>query len=70
MANQPLVVPYGSVLPEAIAFQAAPFKRATVAELRKRGFDVRLAIEDDVRNREMFEAEGVPCIYLHSGYYE
>ncbi len=46
------------------------FKRATVGELRERGFDVRLAIEDDVRNREMFEAEGVPCIYLQSGYYE
>jgi len=45
------------------------FKRETVAELRKRDFDVRLAIEDDERNREMFEAEGVPCIYLHSGYY-
>ncbi len=45
-------------------------KRSTVAELRTRGFDVRLAIEDDTRNRDMFLAEGVPCIYLHSGYYE
>jgi hypothetical protein len=46
------------------------FKRSTVRELRERGFDVRLAIEDDTRNRDMFLDEGVPCIYLHSGYYE
>jgi len=45
------------------------FKRDTVAELRKRDFDIRLAIEDDERNRDMFEAEGVPCIYIDSGYY-
>ena len=46
------------------------FKRATVRALRERGFDVRLAFEDDVRNRAMFREEGVPCVYLHSGYYE
>jgi hypothetical protein len=46
------------------------FKRSTVAELRTRRFDVRLAIEDDTRNRDMFLSEGVPCIYLHSGYYD
>jgi phosphoglycolate phosphatase-like HAD superfamily hydrolase len=48
---------------------ALEFKRETVRDLRHRGFDVRLAFEDDVRNQEMFRAEGVPCIYLHSGYY-
>ena len=26
--------------------------------------------KDDVRNRDMFKAEGVPCIYIHSGYYD
>ena len=41
-----------------------------MAELRNIGFDVRLAFEDDIRNKEMFEAEGVPCVYLHSGYYK
>ncbi len=46
------------------------FKRGTVHELRQRGFDLRLALEDDIRNQEIFRAEGVPCIYLHSGYYE
>ena len=49
---------------------ALEFKRHTVRELRERGFDLRLAFEDDVRNQEMFREEGVPCVYLHSGYYE
>ena len=48
---------------------ALEFKRQTVKDLRGSGFDLRLAFEDDVRNQEMFRAEGLPCIYLHSGYY-
>jgi hypothetical protein len=46
------------------------FKRRTVEALRSFGFDLQLAFEDDPQNRAMFEAEGVPCIYIHSGYYE
>ncbi|MGH8995398.1 MAG: HAD family acid phosphatase [Acidimicrobiales bacterium] len=46
------------------------FKQRTVEELRAFGFDLRLAFEDDPLNREMFEREGVPCIYIHSGYYD
>jgi hypothetical protein len=46
------------------------FKRLTVDELRSRHFDLRLAFEDDARNVAMFHEEGVPCIYIHSGYYE
>ncbi len=46
------------------------FKRRTVDELRDFGFDLQLALEDDPENQAMFEAEGVPCIYIHSGYYE
>jgi hypothetical protein len=49
---------------------ARDFKRQTITDLRERGYEVRLAFEDDLRNQEMFRAEGVPCIYLHSGYYE
>ena len=45
-------------------------KRNAVRELWARGLDLRLAFEDDRRNVEVFHAEGVPCIYLHSGYYE
>ena len=46
------------------------FKQSSVWDLRAYGFDLRLAIEDDRRNVEMFRAEGVPCIYFHSGYYD
>lgn len=50
--------------------KALVFKRGAVAELRRYGFDLRLAFEDDRRNLEMFRAEGVPCVYIHSGYYD
>ena len=46
------------------------FKRRSVEELRAQGFDLRLALEDDPLNRAMFVEEGVPCVYIHSGYYE
>ena len=49
---------------------AREFKQWTVRELRAAGFDLRLAFEDDRRNLEMFRAEGVPCVYIHSGYYD
>jgi hypothetical protein len=46
------------------------FKQRTVDELRHYGFDLRLAFEDDRRNVDMFHREGVPCVYIHSGYYD
>jgi phosphoglycolate phosphatase-like HAD superfamily hydrolase len=46
------------------------FKRGAVEDLRDYGFDLRLAFEDDRRNVDMFHAAGVPCVYIHSGYYE
>jgi len=49
---------------------AREFKRNTARELRNHDFDLRLAFEDDRRNAEMFHEEGVPCVYIHSGYYE
>ncbi len=49
---------------------ARVFKQRTVKELRARGYDLRLAFEDDPRNVHMFHTQGVPCIYIHSGYYE
>jgi len=49
---------------------AREFKRQTVGELRTFGFDLRLAFEDDRRNRDMFHEESLPCLYIHSGYYE
>lgn len=49
---------------------ARVFKQETVAALRAFGFDMRLAFEDDLRNVEMFREANVPCIYIHSGYYD
>jgi hypothetical protein len=51
-------------------FRASPdAKRDAVHALRQVGFDLRLAVDDDPRNAAMFEAEGIPCLYVHSGYY-
>ncbi len=49
---------------------ARAFKRRSVAQLRAYGMHLELAFEDDRRNLEMFRAEGVPCLYVHSGYYD
>ena len=49
--------------------QAREFKEEAIGDLRARGFDLRLAIEDDPRNAEMFRKAALPCIYIHSGYY-
>jgi hypothetical protein len=49
---------------------SAPFKERSVDELRDYGFDLRLAFEDDRRNVSMFHRQGVPCVYIHSGYYD
>jgi len=46
------------------------FKRQTVRRLKVLGFDVVLAFEDDPLNHKMFIEEGVPCMYVHSGYYD
>jgi hypothetical protein len=45
------------------------FKREVVGDLRDYGFDIRLALDDDPKNHAMYVGEGVPCIYIHSGYY-
>lgn len=49
---------------------AREFKREAVHDLRAHGFELRLAFEDDRRNVDMFHREGVPCVYIHSGYYD
>ena len=45
------------------------FKRSVVHELRETGFELRLALDVDPKNHAMYVREGVPCIYIHSGYY-
>jgi hypothetical protein len=49
---------------------ARQFKQEAVRALRAHGVDPRLCFEDDLRNVEMFRREGVPCVYVHSGYYD
>jgi hypothetical protein len=46
------------------------FKQMAVEDLRAHGFDLRLAFEDDPMNHAMYVAAGVPCVYIHSGYYQ
>jgi len=50
--------------------QVTTFKQRTVGDLRSHGFDLRLAFEDDPSNHAMYVADGIPCVYIHSGYYE
>jgi len=49
---------------------AADFKADALAALRASSLEPELAFEDDRRNAEMFRAAGVPCVYIHSGYYD
>lgn len=48
---------------------AKKFKQNEIIELKDQGFTIVLAFEDDLRNVEMFKNEGIPCVYVHSGYY-
>jgi phosphoglycolate phosphatase-like HAD superfamily hydrolase len=45
------------------------FKRGALRDLVDQGLDIRLALDDDPKNHAMYVSEGVPCIYIHSGYY-
>jgi len=49
---------------------ARHFKQRAVREIKAGGLDLMLCFEDDPRNVEMFREEGVPSIYIHSGYYD
>jgi phosphoglycolate phosphatase-like HAD superfamily hydrolase len=49
---------------------AREFKQYTVDDLRRYGFNLQLAFEDDRRNLEMFRGEGIPTVYIHSGYFD
>jgi len=45
-------------------------KREALADLRATGYEPVLAVDDDPRNAEMYWGEGVPVVYVHSGYYD
>ncbi len=56
--------------PDRDGRSARDFKREVVRTLRDAGYELVLAFEDDRRNVSMLHDEGVPCVYLHSGYYD
>ncbi len=45
-------------------------KRAILNGLRGDGHEPVLAVDDDPRNLVMYRSEGVPTVYVHSGYYD
>jgi hypothetical protein len=52
-------------------YRPAPrFKQEAVRSMASRGLELKLCFEDDLRNVEMFRAEGLTALYIHSGYYE
>ncbi len=46
------------------------FKRTEMRDLEGRGFEIRLAIDDDPRNVEMYRRANINALYFHSGYYD
>lgn len=49
---------------------SAVMKTEAVAQLRSRGFEPTLAIDDDRRNVAAYERLEIPCLYIHSGYHD
>lgn len=49
---------------------ARDYKQWSVGELRAYGFELVMAVEDDRRNLQMFQREGIPSVYVHSGYFD
>jgi hypothetical protein len=50
--------------------RATVAKREAVAALRDAGFTPVLALDDEPSNVDMYRLEGIPCLYIHSGYYD
>jgi hypothetical protein len=49
---------------------APDMKRLAVHELRDAGYEPVFAMDDDRRNVTMYDEEGIPALYVHSGYYD
>ena len=56
--------------PPNSADRSRDYKAAEVANLRHHGFTLLYALEDDPRNVAMYAETNVPCVYIHSGYYD
>ncbi len=55
---------------EEDSLTAKEFKTRAVKGLTKEGFIFEAAFENDPANVEVIGGEGIPCVYVHSGYYE
>ncbi len=44
-------------------------KHHALAQLVQRNYAPVLAIDDDPRNKRMYDAVGVPCVFIYSGYH-
>ncbi len=56
--------------PRETVVQAPAWKRMSLIKLREFGFKFLFALEDDPRIVKMYYDEDLPCVYIHSGYYE
>ena len=56
--------------PHKSANSSRAYKADEVDRLRQHRFDLAFALEDDPRNVAMFAEADVPCVYIHSGYYD
>ena len=50
--------------------ESPEIKLDLVRDLMKSGYKPELVLDDDPRNLFMFWQEKIPCVYVHSGYYE
>lgn len=65
-------VPFDVVItrPDADHRSSPDFKSAELDSLRAVGYRIVLAIDDDPANIEMYIANGIEALYIHSGYYD
>lgn len=49
--------------------RSSEMKTAAVWQLRQRGLEPVLALDDDARNVAAYARLGIPCVYIHSGYH-
>ena len=50
--------------------RSAAMKTAAVEQLRERGLEPVLALDDDPRNVVAYANSSIPCVYIHSGYHD
>ena len=56
--------------PADVGVRALGWKRDSLHTLRRFGFRFLFALDDDPRIASMYWDEDLPCVYIHSGYYD